>query len=80
MARIPRYPYRVVVTVKNGQNGYRPENHNYENLVAAMSYRDIALQKPLTRRVEVMMVLDESTPSHCSGTDTDQVVVRAFRS
>ena len=40
------------------------EHHNYETLRGAMSYRDVLLTRPRTTRVEVLMVLDESTPTH----------------
>ena len=40
------------------------EHHNYETLRGAMSYRDALLTRPRTTRVEVLMVLDESTPTH----------------
>lgn len=63
MARIPKYPYRVVTTIRMGEQ-LRSECHNYETLIAAMSYRDIALHKQFTRKVEILCVLDESTPSH----------------
>lgn len=64
MSRIPTYPFRVVVTKVVGANQQLIENHNYTNLAGAIAYRDIALRKRMTKRVEVMMVLDESTPGH----------------
>lgn len=72
MARIPKYPYRVVVTVdtggrKDGRPVTRLEQHNYETLPGAMTYRLIALGKPRTRKVEVTLCLDESTPEHSTG-------------
>lgn len=68
MARIPALPYRVVVTRKPvGANQQQMENHNYPDLPSAMCYRDIALRKHTTRKVEVVMVLDESTPAHSTG-------------
>jgi hypothetical protein len=65
MARIPSYPYRVVVT-KKPVGGQQPalEQHNYESLPGAWAYRDTALRRPNTRKVEILMVLDESTPDH----------------
>lgn len=65
MPRVPT-PFRVVVTTRVGSDGSRQiiESHNYASLAGAITYRDIALKKRNTRRVEVLMVLDESTPSH----------------
>jgi hypothetical protein len=63
MARVPKYAYRVVVSKRLGQNISR-ESHNYETLPGAWAYRDIALGQQLTTKVEVLAVLDESTPSH----------------
>lgn len=66
MSRIPSYPYRCVVHRKPLSPGSYPvpENHNYVNLAGAIAYRDIALRKQSTRKVEILMVMDESTPSH----------------
>lgn len=68
MARVPALPYRVIVT-RNPVGDRMPqiENHNYPDLPGAMTYRDIALRKMTTRKVEVVMVLDESTPAHRDG-------------
>lgn len=63
MSRIPSIPYRVIVTVRAGERQW-VESHNYTNLAGAIAYRDIALRKQFTRKVEVLCVLDESTPSH----------------
>ena len=66
MSRIPSFPFRVMVTKKpmHGSTVLPPiENHNYESLAGAISYRDTALCRPNTRKVEVVMVLDETTPS-----------------
>ena len=63
MARVPKYAFRVHVYVRIGTN-IRMETHNYENLIGAMAYRVIALRKPLTTKVEIVAVLDESTPTH----------------
>lgn len=82
MARVPDLPYRVVVWVEVGKGTpLRQENHNYSTLPGAMEYRTIALGKPLTRKVEVMMVLDESTKAHQHDTTTgkDRDTIRAFR-
>jgi hypothetical protein len=65
MARVPSYPFRCIVTKKPvGAAMPHTENHNYESLPGAWAYRDIALRRPNTKRVEIVMVLDESTPSH----------------
>jgi hypothetical protein len=67
MSRVPSLPFRTVVfksPMRGSQNHPPPENHNYANLAGAIAYRDIALRRPNTRRVEVVMILDESTPSH----------------
>jgi hypothetical protein len=37
------------------------EQHNYTNLPGAMTYRDTALRQPNTKKVEVVLVLDETT-------------------
>lgn len=63
MARIPKYPYRVVTHYKLGDRLHH-DQHNYENLAGAIAYREIALRKQRTVKVEVLMVLDESTPAH----------------
>lgn len=66
MARVPAYPYRVIVTKRPAGLGgnLQFETHNYASLPGAWAYRDIALRRPNTRKVEVLMVLDESTPDH----------------
>lgn len=65
MSRIPFYPFRTVVIKRPvGEGQPQVENHNYQNLAGAIAYRDIALRRPNTKRVEVVMVLDESTPGH----------------
>lgn len=63
MARIPKYAYRVVVWSRLGTK-LTTESHNYETLPGAWAYREIALAHQRTSRVEVMAVLDESTPNH----------------
>lgn len=71
MARVPKFAFRVVAFVKTHNidgRGVRQEQHNYETLPGAWAYRTIALAKPLTQRVEVLMVIDESTPTHSTGT------------
>lgn len=70
MARIPTYAYRVIVQRKPvGANPPQIETHNYTDLPGAMAYRAIALSKHTTRRVEVCLVLDESTPDHRTSAD-----------
>lgn len=70
MARVPAYPYRVIVYRKPiGANAPQIENHNYTDLPGAMTYRGIALSKHTTKRVETVMVLDESTPDHQHSAD-----------
>lgn len=66
MARVPSHPFRVIVHKSNGNGSLIPnaEQHNYTSLPGAIAYRDIALCRPNTRKVEVVMVLDESTPTH----------------
>lgn len=63
MARVPKYAYRVVVSKRLGTQ-LTLESHNYETLPGAWAYREIALGQHRTARVEVMAVLDESTPNH----------------
>ena len=63
MALVPKCPFRVNLYSRLGDH-LRMEHHNYETLPGAMSYRDALLTRPRTTRVEVLMVLDESTPTH----------------
>ena len=63
MARVPKYAFRVLVYLRIGEH-VRMESHNYENLIGAMVYRDIAIRKPHTRKVEILAVLDESSPAY----------------
>jgi hypothetical protein len=68
MARVPSLPFRVVTYRKPvGDNAPQIENHNWPDLPGAWAGRDIALRKHTTRRVEVLLVLDESTPDHRDG-------------
>ena len=62
MALVPKCPFRVNLYSRLGDH-LRIEHHNYETLRGAMSYRDALLTRPRTTRVEVLMVLDESTPT-----------------
>lgn len=64
MSRIPpKAAFRVIVYVRAGERQHL-ESHNYDNLAGAIAYRNIALTKRWTRKVEVTMVIDESSPSH----------------
>lgn len=83
MARIPDLPYRVVVHVEVAKGKpWQQHNHNYATLPGATAFREIALNKPLTRKVEVVMVLDVSTPTHRHDTTPgkDRETIRAQRS
>ena len=67
MSRIPNFPFRVMVTKKpmTGSTQLPPiENRNYENLAGAIAYRDTALRRPNTKLVEIVCVLDETTPNN----------------
>ena len=66
MALVPKCPFRVNLYSRLGDH-LRIEHHNYETLRGAMSYRDALLTRPRTTRVEVLMVLDESTPTQVTG-------------
>lgn len=63
MAQVPKYPFRVITTKHLGDR-LTTEQKNYETLPAAMSWRDIVLGKARVKKVEIVMVIDESTPSH----------------
>jgi len=63
MAMIPKYAYRVIVSKKLGES-LNLETHNFETLPGAFGYREIALGQQRTCKVEVVAVLDVSTPSH----------------
>lgn len=64
MSRIPpKAAFRVIVYIRAGERQWM-ESHNYDNLAGAMAYRNIALCKKFTRKVETLMVLDESSPNH----------------
>lgn len=77
MARIPKYAFRVLVTVRKhdvdgqrtdtGQLRTAVEQHNYETLPGAWAYRDIVLRRPKTTKVEIWAILDESTPGYSTG-------------
>lgn len=61
MSRIPQYAYRVVTHVELVRGRRTIEQHNYNNLAGAIAYRDIVLRRPTTKKVEVLVVLDETT-------------------
>jgi hypothetical protein len=77
MARVPALPYRVLVTVTVG-TGVRIEQHNATDLPGAWAVRDAALRKRHTRKVETLMVIDESTPDKQATTDGDNRI-KAWR-
>ena len=60
MSRIPLYAYRVVVHVELAGGNRRQEQHNYSSLAGAVAYREIALRKRHTKKVEILMVIDET--------------------
>jgi hypothetical protein len=65
MSRIPSFPFRVIVIKKAVGNAQpQSETHNYAELAGAIVYRDTALRRPNTKRVEIHCVLDESTPGY----------------
>ena len=61
MSRIPSYAFRVMVYRRTAGDPY-VEHHNHKELAGAIAGRDIALRKRNTIKVEVMMVIDETTP------------------
>ena len=62
---VPKYPFQVRASYRvNSTNKLRDETHNYEILTAAHNYRDIAIRKPSCVRVQIVMVLDETTRGH----------------
>lgn len=65
MSRIPTFPFRVLVHKKAMGSGQLPpvEIHNYTSFAGAVTYRTIALRRPNTRLVEIVMVIDETTPA-----------------
>lgn len=69
MARVPRYPYRVIVAKRIG-DALQLEQYNEENLIGAMVRRTAELTKARVTRVEICMVLDESTPAHAADEST----------
>jgi hypothetical protein len=50
-------------------NTEQTEQHNYANLPGAMAYRDTALKRPNTKKVEVVLVLDEATAHETLATE-----------
>ena len=63
MSRLPSYPFRVLV-YKNGTINMEIETHNYQAMAGAIAYREIALRRPNTKLVEIVVVLDETTPTN----------------
>jgi hypothetical protein len=67
MSRVANFPFRVVITRKPmaGSTQLPPlETHNYENLAVAIAYRDTALRRSNTRLVQIVCVLDETSPTN----------------
>jgi hypothetical protein len=62
VSQVRKHPYRVNVLIGSG-NTFRNEYHDCANLAGAIAFRDIALSQPLTQKVEVVMMIDESTPT-----------------
>lgn len=78
MSRVPSLPYRVLVTKKKvGDAAPQLEQHSYSSLAGAIVYRDIALRRPNTFKVETVMVLDETTPAQVQVEPQRQI--RSFR-
>jgi hypothetical protein len=61
----------------NGQKAY--QCRNYATLSGAWACRDVELNKETTRKVEIMQVLDESTPAHHRREDPRTTAIKAFR-
>jgi hypothetical protein len=72
MARVPAYAFRCTVTKTGPRNTQQTEQHNYTNLPSAMSYRDTALKRPNTKKVEVVLVLDEATAQETLASEGEQ--------
>lgn len=64
MSRIPAMPYRVKV-IKRRHNGHAQpdEQHSFACLAGAFDYRDRALRRPNTYKVETYLLIDETTPN-----------------
>jgi hypothetical protein len=64
MSRIPALPY-VVKIIKRRVNGHaqRDEQHTFATLAGAIDYRNRALLRPSTYRIETLLVIDETTPN-----------------
>lgn len=63
MARIPNFPFRVIVTQRLGAT-QQQTSYNEENIVGAMARRDMELRRDRTKRVQIVLIIDESTPDH----------------
>lgn len=79
MSRVPRYPFRVLVTRTPIEGKQQTESHNYTSLAGAIAYRDTALRKPHTKKVDVCMVIDETTPSTCNNIEVEHLNIRSYR-
>lgn len=74
------FPIRVVSRAKGGGGPaevLHSETHNFESLAGAIASRDMFLNRPRTKKVSVLCVLDESTPSH-RGDDVRLTAARRF--
>lgn len=78
MSRVPSYPFRCVTTRILANGNQQIEQRNYATLPGAWAMRDIQLAKKTTRKVEIVQVLDESTPTHRND-EPRTVPIRAFR-
>lgn len=80
MSRVPAYPFRCIVTRKlrdlSGIACQTIEQHNYATLAGAWDYRNIMLARSDTYKVEIIMVIDESTPTHHRN---ETQAIRSFR-
>jgi hypothetical protein len=78
MSRVPSYPFRCVTTRILANGNQQIEQRNYTTLPGAWAMRDIELNKRSTRKVEIVQVLDESTPSHLND-EPRTSSIRSFR-
>jgi hypothetical protein len=78
MSRIPSYPFRVVVYRELAGGNQQTEQHNHSTLPGAYEKRDVELSKKTTRKVELLFVLDETTPAHRSNKPLTSPI-RSFR-
>lgn len=78
MSRVPSCPFRCIVTRQIANGEQKTEQHNHATLVEAWADREVRLQKTSTKKVEVVMVIDESTPAH-RGTEPSRSTIKAYR-